>query len=239
MDVVGTVAAPPRLLGIIEDTFKDLDNVKLVIVAPQIDDMDKVGAIDIDEKDGKINVLISLQNCVQSTHWVNKGMLYIPNVWYNMLYAVYHEAAHCKQLLADPELTSDFDHTHALAIMEHAADIEAISLMFEWSKKNNAPNLREMGWAGEQIQAVLNGLYAKHSAVVDEELDFMDTNIIAKAAVTAANTNEIGTAEEMTSLIEHIKTGSMGKVVKGRCYLSAEEFFGLHNPQKVTYKEVV
>ncbi len=238
MDVIGTVATPSVLLSIIEDAFKDLDNVSLVIVAPQIDNMGgKVGAIDVNEKDGKINVLISLDNCVQSTHWVDKGMLYIPNVWYNMLYAVFHEAAHCRQLADMPSMADGLEHV--LEIMEHAADIEAVSLMFEWSKKNEVPTLKEMGWAGEQIQAVLNGLYAKHSAVVDEELDFMNTNIIAKAAVTAANTDEIGTDEEMTSLIEHVKNGSMGKIVKGQCYLSAEEFFGLHNPQQVTYTEEV
>lgn len=237
MDVIGTHAAPPMLLEIIEDTFKTLDNVGFLIVATEIKDIDgKVGATQI-EDNGKLMVLISLDNCVKSTHWVDKGMLYIPNVWYNMLYAVFHEAAHCWQLVENPELVNDFEH--ALEIMEHAADIEAISRMFEWSKKNEVPTLREMGWAGEQIQTVLNGLYARHSAVVDEELDFMNTDIVAKAAVTAANTNEIKTDKEMSSLIEHIKNGSMGKVVKGQCYLSAEEFFGLHNPQKVTYTEEV
>lgn len=237
MDVIGTIAAPPMLLSIIEDTFKDLDNVSFFVIAPEINDIQgKVAATQI-EPDGNLMVLISLQNCVESTHWVDKGMLYIPNVWYNMLYAVYHEAAHCRQLAKDPELMNDFEH--ALEIMEHDADIEAIELMFEWSKKNKAPNLREMGWAGSQIQLVLNGIYAQHPAVVDEELATMDTTIVAKAAVTAANADTLETSEEMTSLIEHIKNGSMGTVLNGQCYLSAGEFFGLYSPQRVTYEEEV
>lgn len=238
MDVIGTVAAPPMLLSIIEDAFKDLDNVSFFVIAPEINDIQgKVAATQI-EPDGKLMVLISLQNCVESTHWVDKGMLYIPNVWYNMLYAVYHEAAHCRQFLDDPSLLAD-DSGQTHTIMERAADIEAIELMFEWSKKNKAPNLREMGWAGSQIQLVLNGIYAQHPAVVDEELATMDTTIVAKAAVTAANADTLETSEEMTSLIEHIKNGSMGTVLNGQCYLSAGEFFGLHSPQRVTYQEGV
>ncbi len=236
-DVIGTVAAPPMLLGIIEDAFKDLDNVTFLVIAPKINDIQgRVGATQIDP-DGNLMVLISLQNCVENTHWVDKGMLYIPNVWYNMLYAVYHEAAHCKQLAEDPELLNDFEH--ALEIMEHAADIEAIERIFEWSKKNKAPSLREMGWAGSQIQLVLNSIYAQHPAVVDEELATMDTMIVAKAAVTAANADTLETSEEMTSMIDHIKNGSMGTVLNGQCYLHAGEFFGLHSPQIVTYKEEV
>jgi len=220
MDIIAFVEAPIGLVAIINTAFKGLeDRVEHVYIGAELKGMEgRVGALDVGE-DGTMDVFIDLQNCAESMFWCDKGMLYVPNVWYNVLYAVYHERAHVKQI------------ARKSATNEHTADLEAIECLYKWSKTNTVPTLASMGWMGERIRKVLNSIYHKHPNVVDEEIDVIGTGAVARAGVTASASGSFETPEEIAALNQHIKEGHAGLMVKGRTYLNAEEFFCIDEHQ--------
>jgi len=229
MDIIAFVEAPIGLKNIIMDALNGLEEyVEHVYIGENLAGMNgKVGAVDVHEGEPlKMDILIDLLNCTKASHWCDKGMLYVPNVWYNILYAVYHEAHHVCQLVGGDKPD------------EHDADVWAIEDMYRWSTENQVPTLASMGWAGKQIRKVLNSVYHKYPNMVDEEVDVIETGAVARSCVAAEASKSFETPEEMASLHQHILEGHAGLVVNGRTYLNAEEFFCIDDHYSTPKEEV-
>lgn len=236
MEIIAFVEAPTGLVDIINESLRGLeDKVDHVYIGEKLEGMrGRIGAMDL-KPDGQVDILIDLENCITNVNWCQKGMLYIPNTWYNILYAIYHERAHLRQLIMNPSLKDNLEEH--LAEMEKSADTEAIDCLYEWSKSNHMPTLANMGWAGERIKKVLNSVYSKHPAIVDEEIDTMGTGAVARAKVAANASSSFETAEMASSLYRHIEEGHVGLKVNGHLYLNAEEFFCIDDHTNMTEED--
>jgi hypothetical protein len=164
------------------------------------------------------SMLIDLGACIGNTGWMEKeGLLTIPNAWYNLLYTIYHEAAHARNT---PDLIIDLDLKRD--VLEEMAHAEAIDNMFEWLSVNPIPNLNDMGWMGIRLRAMMNMLYARNQEI-GNEIDAMNTPAVARADVFVKS--HAFSMPDVECLFNRIDDGSMGMVIGGVRYLRAEETF--------------
>lgn len=124
-------------------------------------------------------VVIDLAVCAQDTRWMRRGAFYVPNVWFNLIYSVFHEAAHLFQM----EEYGDGIHDIPEAILEHSADLIAMDSIAVWIQETNniVPNLEDFGWLQGMMRDAINHMYSKGLPEVDLELDAMKMDAVARA----------------------------------------------------------
>ena len=149
---------------------------------------------------------------------MEKGIMYIPNVWFNLVFTLFHEVAHAFQLEEDPELAKldvlPKDH-------EDDANTIAEDSLLEWAKEGIIPQLNEMGWVGDQVKALLNKLYAQTPQAVLDEMAVEGTTAVANALHAALMSDQYENKEDMKQLLEAIDEGFVGVKVDGKRYLTA------------------
>lgn len=230
MNIVMDVTAPPELVRIAESMCGNIESIRTVkFVAHQLPNAE------IGEYDPNTDLItVDLGNCIFNRTWMDKGMLLVPNLWFNMLYALFHERAHAGQKLESPELlAAGMDLMDG--VLEHAAHKESMGLIDDWvSNGGSIPDLHGLGWAGEQISKMMNALYASRSEEVSEELDAMKMGVVANVEALPPSTfsdyNDATVLKGDSSLNvlrSAIDKGDVGKLIEERRYLTAEEFLSL------------
>jgi hypothetical protein len=214
---------PPALIRIIEEEYSPISTIKSILIDTYILELEKnesTGAFNPDTGE----VLIDLGNCLKSKRWINIGMMVLPSVWFNMLHAVYHEAAHANQLKEDPKLLK-LDHLPE--IKEHAADLEAHDKIYEWSEKGIMPKLNEMGWAGKKLKDLINMFYSDTTTRTHllEEVSILECNGVAEVNNFISSRKDSFNKASYETLCEAIDKGEFGIKINSKRYLHADEFF--------------
>lgn len=221
---------PQELVRIVNELYSTIRSIKQVIFDGNIDLLHGKMAVFVPDTG---SIIIDLAACAKDIRWMKKGSLYVPNVWFNMLYCVYHEYAHAKQVLVKG--WEDVDK----AILEAGADHEAIDLMVEWAGAGKIPKLREMGWVINLIRDKLNKAYITNQNITNYEIDALDSNAAAFASTaTLLSTEYITSTKEdqtmlMENLCEHVQSGDIGVTIRGIGYLYPEEFLMIDDHYKM------
>lgn len=141
-------------------------------------------------------VVIDLATCATDTRWMRRGAFYVPNVWFNLLYCVFHEAAHLYQMSEYGDEIHDVEE----AILEHSADLIAMDSLAVWIRETNniVPKLEDFGWMKYMMKDAINYLYSKGLPRIDLELDAMKMDAVARA-LAVQGLNETG-SQELASL---------------------------------------
>ena len=225
--IIDNKGAPPELVRIAQRAGAECPIIKVIVFDAFIDKLKgNVGAFDPDSG----TVIVDMGNCVIGKRWMKKGVMYIPNVWFNLVFALFHEVAHAFQLEEDPELL-EFD-TLPQEFEEEANTIAEDSLL-EWAKEGAIPRLNEMNWVGEQIKSLLNRLYAQTPHEVVDELAVEGTTAVANAMHAALVSSQYENKEDMHRLLEAIDEGYVGVIVGGKRYFTAYDAINTTNHYKL------
>lgn len=166
-------------------------------------------------------LMIDLGNCLVNQNFMKQGLMWIPSIWFNLLFAFYHEMAHVIQIEEDPKLAKRKEPTKA---MEKDANDFAIGSIKDWTKdKNNEmPTLNEMGWIGKQVKKGINLYYPEPLFdTMISEIKPYELGAVGGLNTIAAHQKEVGEIHEQLS-----KDEKFGVTVDGIKYMKAEEFFG-------------
>jgi len=166
-------------------------------------------------------IYIDMGNALHEKALYNTGMMFIPNVWYAILWALGHEVEHARQLEVEPKL---IEFNKLPQEYEDAAMQAGEDLILEWSEAHNVPPLNELGWIGKQLIVMLNAMYTTHPDIADET-DYLAAG--AAAPLSAVLAHHEFTERGKRFLIEDIDVGKIGVKVGNERFLTANEFLGL------------
>lgn len=213
--------APLMLISTIDQAYTDIASIKAVHIGidfPTLREKKAIGAFD--PVSG--TVFIDMQNCLRDNRWIKKGCLFIPNVWFNLMYATHHELIHAVQVVDDPSL---IDMDVVPKDQEDEAHQMAVDAMFSWFEAGGKiPPLIEMGWIGEAIASTLNGLFSRMPEAVVEELDMMKIGAVARAEVVISAHDHFNDSK---ILYEDIDRGKIGIKFNDKRYLTASELLAI------------
>lgn len=94
-------------------------------------------------------VVVNLHKCMTDDLFKDWGLLYSARVYTTIMYTIYHEFEHARQLQNHPEL---INADSLPEYYEREADLYALSRVHEIQ---DIPTLEELGWVGETIRMVL------------------------------------------------------------------------------------
>jgi hypothetical protein len=213
--IIDNKGAPPELVRIAQRAGAECAIIKTIVFDAFIDKLKgSLGAFDPNNG----TVIVDMGNCIHSRRWMKKGVMYIPNVWFNLVFALFHEVAHAFQLEEDPEL---LDFKILPQEFEDEANTIAEDSLLEWSKDGVTPKLSEMNWVGEQIKSLLNRLYAQTPHEVVDELAVEGTTAVANALHAALISSQYENKEDLKQLLDSIDQGYVGIIVGGKRYFTA------------------
>jgi len=233
MEFIDNRGAPPELIRKIHEKMETCESVKRVVFDAFIEDLKgDMGAFDPETG----TIYIDMGACLMRKDWMKKGIMYIPNVWFNLMMTVFHEITHAAQL--DEEL--GLSELHSLPKhYEYEATAIAEHMLMDWAKNNPIPTLAEMGWVGDQIKLLLNKLYAQMPEVVNEEIDLQGTDIVAHAKEAAQASKEYSQDHETALLLKQINEGMVGAKVNNTMYLTAYEAIDMDHVVHGETQEVI
>lgn len=213
--IIDNKGAPPELIRIAHHAGAECKILESVVFDAFIKDLDgDLGAFSPD-----INtIFIDMGACLMKRAWMRKGIMYIPNVWFNLVFTFFHEMAHAFQLEEDSALAK---LTALPKEYEDEANVIAEDSLLEWAKEGIIPRLNEMGWVGDEIKGLFNKMYVQIPAEVTAEMDIEGTTAVANALHAALASSQYEDKEEMKQLFEAIDEGYVGTKVKGVRYLTA------------------
>jgi len=166
-------------------------------------------------------LVIDLGNCLVNQNFMKQGLMWIPSVWFNLLFAFYHELGHVIQIEEKPELAKK----RPTRKLEKEADEFAIGCIKDWTQDedNKIPTLDEMGWVGNQIKKAINMYYPEPLFdVMHSEIKPCELGAVGNLNTIAAYQKEIEKTHEQLA-----KDEEFGITVDGVKYMKAEEFFGV------------
>ena len=217
MEIVDNKGAPAELIRMAHEAAGKCTKVKRVIFDAFIKDLEnKLGAYDPRTE----TIIIDMGHCLMQRDWMKKGILLIPNVWFNLVFTFFHEMGHAFQLEEDPALV---DVNPLPQNYEDEANTIGEDSLLEWAKKGIIPRLDEMNWVGDQLRIILNRMYTQVPEVVIEELNAEGTEAVANALHLILATNQYDTKEDRAKLFKDIDEGQLGTKVKGKHYFTAYE----------------
>ncbi|MCW4018999.1 MAG: hypothetical protein NWF00_10040, partial [Candidatus Bathyarchaeota archaeon] len=163
---------PQELIRIMNDLYADTPVIKQVIFDTNITQLQGHMAAFVP---GTGTIAIDLAACANDLRWMEKGALYVPNVWFNMMYCMHHEYAHARQTMQ-----VGWDNV-SLDVLEDEADGAAIASLTAWADHGGkVPKLTEMGWVAEhEIREFLNKYYVIKPEVINDEIDALDSGAVA------------------------------------------------------------
>ena len=216
IEIVDERGAPPELIRLARDAAVQCQKVDSIIFGAFISDLNgNLGAYNPDTQ----TIVIDMGQCLINRDWMEKGILFIPNVWFNLVYTFFHEMAHAFQLEEDPEI-AELDEL--LPEYEEEANTIAKDSLLEWVKDGTTPRLNELGWVGDQIKVLFNKMYVHHPKAVLEEMSAEGTAAAADA-LHAILTKGVEDPEDRAKLIESIDEGLIGIKINTKHYLTAYE----------------
>ncbi len=221
MKIIVHEEAPPELIRIIDEAYTDITSINTVEIGIDFEPLREKKALGaFDPVAG--TVFIDMQNCLQDNRWIQKGCLFIPNVWLNLMYAAHHELIHAVQIIDDPSIID-------LPTTPEAKEVEArqmaVDAMFSWFEAGGKiPPLNEMGWIGQAIASTLNGLFSRMPEAVAEELDLMKTGAVARVEIVISAHDHFNDSD---ILYTNIDKGEMGIKLNGKRYLTASELLAV------------
>lgn len=163
-------------------------------------------------------ITIDLGNCLANQNFMKQGLMWIPTVWFNILFAFYHEIGHVIQVEEKPELAKIKKTTIQ---MEKDADEFAIGCIKDWTKEGKIPTLDKMGWIGRQIKKAINLYYPEPLFdTMFSEIKPYESGGVGRISTMAAYQKTIAEAEE-----DLYQDEGFGIVVDDKKYMTAEEFF--------------
>jgi len=216
--IIELVPAPPALKELALELMKNAPMVNAVIFGAYMDHMDgTIGSYCPELR----SVYIDMGNALNDNALYNAGMMFIPNVWYTIIWALGHEVEHACQLELEPALIK---YNKLPQEYEDAAMEAGAALIQDWAEKHTVPGLQNMGWLSKQLVMLLNAMYTKHPEITDEA-----THVPLGAA---ARLDAVLAIHEFTErgkeiLIEDIDAGKIGIKIGNDRFLTAYEFFGL------------
>lgn len=214
MNILEIVQAPKALIEVARMLFNGLHHTVHSIV---FDDSHPLS-----EQSGKTGcfilplnvVIIYLGACLRTaTKYMERGLTYHAAVWYSMLYALYHEAAHAEQWQTGAKKIT--------AALEKEADEEAeIQVAYDvmYAPELALPKLEEMGWAGKCMFTMMNNLLLSSPKIVEEMLQFNGHDIGGPAQILFRinATNEEATNKWLKTAEEE----KLGTRMNGKLYLT-------------------
>lgn len=217
VQIVDDAGAPPALISIAHKAASECSKVKKVIFSAFVEELDgDLGAYSPEQE----TIIIDMGACVAKKAWMDRGILYVPNVWFNLVFTFFHEMAHAFQLEEDPALVE----VGALPQQyEDEANQIAEDSLLAWAKDNTIPKLNEMGWVGDQIKSVLNKLYVQLPDAVNNEMEVEGTEAVANALHAILTAGNIEDGEDRKKVLKAIDDGDIGVKVAGKRYLTAYE----------------
>ncbi len=169
-------------------------------------------------------IVIDLGHCLTNTLFMKKGMMHIPGVWFNMLWALYHEIAHAIQVEGKPELA---DSKRPSDELENEAQSFTEESIVEWAENNKIPTLEEMGWAGEQLRFAVNITYPQSMGQnLLSEIDALNNGGIGLLDTIVAHHPKVSMIEHK-GLCELIDKGEQGVIVNNQRYMDTKGFFSI------------
>jgi len=221
MDIIIKKEAPLELVRIIDQVCSDIHTINKVIIdafIPELAPKKALGAFDPETG----TIYIDMANCLMDKRWMEKGCLFIPNVWINLMYAVHHEVVHACQVIDNPNLI-------AMNPLPKEVEDEALEMaqdaVFSWFEQGGKiPPLREMGWVGEGIAATLNGLFSRMPEDVIKEMDMLKVGAVAEVDAVIVSHDHFNDIDLLHSEIDN---GKIGLKVNGQRYLTADEFLAI------------
>jgi hypothetical protein len=216
--IIEMVEVPAALMEVAKREVEDVSTVDAIVFGAYLEVTD--GCLGTYAPENK-TIFIDMGNALNEKAMYNSGMMFIPNVWYAILWAIGHEVEHARQLEIEPTLI-EFDRLPQE--YENNAMQAGEDLVLEWSEENNIPPLNELGWLGKQLIVMLNAMYTTHPDIADET-DYMAAG--AAAPLDAVLANHEFTEKGERILIEDIDAGKMGVKIGNARFLTANEFIGL------------
>lgn len=229
MNIVSKIELPKGIKSLVRRTFSKYPSVNRVLFVDNVIPEEKTGYISMNESTGSVEIIIDLGNCLRRMKWYEEGMMFIPNVWCNLIETIFHEAKHAEQLeylksVGKEDAIYEFEEQ-----LEEEANEEALEKLEEFLKERTTPALGELGWLGQEIGKMLNAIYGINSDMVDDEITIMGSMLVAHAMRTADGTEKWESPVSRASLNRSVgaEKGGVGARINGTPYLKAEEFFGL------------
>lgn len=165
-------------------------------------------------------IVMDLGNCLVNQNFMKQGLMWVPSVWFNMLFGFYHELTHVMQLEENPKLVEKKKPTKK---MEKEADNFAINCIKDWTRDKywRMPTLDEMGWVGRQIKKAANLYFPKPLFnQILAEIEPCKHGAVGRLNTMAAYQKAI--EEELANLT---MDEGFGIIVDDVKYMTAEEFF--------------
>jgi len=224
MRIIQHEEAPKALIQLIAEYYEPITAINMVIL---------IGGDKYELMHGKMAVfnpetgavVIDMEACMKDQRWMRRGMAFVPNVWCNLIYSVFHEGAHALQMMND-EISFD-EQTWDLQceMLDHTADVMAMEQMIDWFEIHaTTPPLDQMGWVGQRIQTLFNEIYSKAPDVIGAEMDILGTEAAGFAEVAAQGPDF--EKHEIPGLMQAIGRGDIGLQIKGRPCLRMDEILG-------------
>lgn len=217
VEIIEMEEAPEDLKNLVLFEADDITTIEKVIFAAFVQDMSTIGCYYPKDR----TILLDMCNALQDTYFYDKGMMFIPGVWYNLIFTIGHEVCHAIQLEAMPEL---INYDKLPQEYEDMADEYGLELVHAWAETHNrVPELDAMGWLGKQLVMLLNNAYTRNPNITDE-LDCLRAGAVADLdAVLVRETDE----ELKKRTIKDAEDGKIGIKMNNKRFLTAYEFSGM------------
>jgi len=206
---------PQELIRVAAEYFKDCPTIKEVIF--DAGNLSATGSYIFTEK----TIIIDLLQCATNKMFTLMGMTYLPNIWFNMLWALFHEQGHALQLERDPSIIK---YKELPPSYEEEADNYAKEMLYEWAEHNPVPQLAEMGWVKTSIENMINSYYALPTGdKLLKELHASEHGGVAEIGTFALLNNE---THNLKTMEEQVDKGKMGIKINNNRFLTGKEFIG-------------
>jgi len=221
IEITSKKEPPKELIRIVNQDLADITTVERIIFDAFHLEEGTLGGFKPSDK----LIAIDLGHCLSNTTFMKQGMMHIPSVWFNMLWALYHEIAHAIQIEGKPELA---DLEKPTAELENEAQGFAAESVTEWAEKNKMPTVEEMGWAGEQLRFAVNMTYSQDMGQkLLSEIDATSAGGIGLLDIIVTYHPKVSVKNEYKNLCELIDSGEQGVIVNGQRYMDAKGFFSI------------
>jgi hypothetical protein len=215
MEIIINKEAPPSLIQIIHEAYEGIDNIKAVLVDAYILPPGDLAGFEPDTG----RVIIDMGHCMTNIGWMSLGAYLIPNAWLNLMLAVHHELVHACQVTDKPELAKLDELPPEL---EAEANDIAMDAVHSWFKAGGQiPQLENMGWLGEEIAKVLNGIYDNNPHTVLEEMKLLQLGGVANVEKLITSQPHFNDPDHLRTLID---VGEFGLKIGDKLYLRGDEF---------------
>lgn len=211
--------APPALKELVLEMSKNITTIKGIVFGANIVEMK--GAVGRYYTEAKC-IVIDMGSALLRTNLYNKGMMFIPNVWFELIHAIAHEVEHATQLEMEPDIEKYEILSQEYEDFANNCGNEA---MIYWAENNQVPELKDMGWLGKQLVMLLNAAYTKAPDIGDD-VEYVRAGAAAKVEDVFA-VIDVDDPELRQRTMDDIDKGAIGLKVNDKRFLTASEFLGM------------